>query len=237
MSKIALKKYVEEQLDFKLEDYLDDIIHDFAFNTQDKLMLKSKTTAKQYITIKKDLLELKAKTIITVLGVAVSKDFIERILNNLPIYERKEPLIVELARAISKELQRIELKKSEYISSLSITTATAISLKRLEKIYDVNPNYELGVKLRQNILIAREITRYSTFNFAYILKMCELFFIENIVDIINDKTKKIITLKVKDNINNLSSLKEFKEHIAEFSPAFYEFKIEGGEKMNEFDNN
>ncbi|MCF2611742.1 hypothetical protein [Fusobacterium perfoetens] len=185
MSKIALKKYVEEQLNFKIENYLDDIVHDFAFNTQDNLIFKSKITAKQFITIKKDLLELKAKTIITVLGVAVSKDFIERILNNLPIYERKEPLIVELARAISRELQRIELKKSEYISSLSVTTATAVSLKRLEKIYGINPNYELGVKLRQNILIAREITRYSTFNFAYILKMCELFLIEKIDDIID----------------------------------------------------
>lgn len=237
MSKVALKKYVEEQLTFKLEDYLDDIVHDFAFNTQDKLMLKSKTEAKQLITIKKDLLELKAKTIITVLGVAVSKDFIERILNNLPIYERKEPLIVELARAISRELQRIELKKSEYISSLSITTATAISLKRLEEIYGVNPNYELGVKLRQNILIAREITRYSTFNFAYILKMCELFFLGEVVDIVNDKSGKTISIKLKDNINNISSIEEFKKHIEEFSPAFYELKIKGGEKMNEHNNN
>lgn len=236
MSKIALKKYVEEQLNFKIENYLDDIVHDFAFNTQDNLIFKSKITAKQFITIKKDLLELKAKTIITVLGVAVSKDFIERILNNLPIYERKEPLIVELARAISRELQRIELKKSEYISSLSVTTATAVNLKRLEKIYGINPNYELGVKLRQNILIAREITRYSTFNFAYILKMCELFLIEKIDDIINDKSNKTIILKINSNLNNLTSLREFERHITEFSPAFYNLKIEGGEKMNEHNN-
>lgn len=190
MSKVALKKYVEEQLQFDLESYLDDIVHDFSFNTQDELMVSSNVTAKQFLTIKKDLFELKAKTIITVLGVATSKDFVERILNNLPIYERKEPLIVELAKAISRELQKIELLKSEYISSLSITTATAISLKRLEKIYNVNPNYELGVKLRQNILIAREITRYSIFNFAYILKMCELFILGNVVDVINDKKRK-----------------------------------------------
>ena len=31
MSKVALKKYVEEQLEFDLESYLDDVIHDFAF--------------------------------------------------------------------------------------------------------------------------------------------------------------------------------------------------------------
>ena len=206
MSKIALKKYVEEQLQFDLESYLDDIIHDFAFNTQDKNIFNSKVTAKQFLTIKKDLFELKAKTIITVLGVATSKDFVERILNNLPSYERKDPLIVELAKAISRELQKIELLKSEYISSLSITTATAVSLKRLEKIYGINTNYELGVKLRQNILIAREITKYSIFNFAYILKMCELFILGNVVDIENDKTNKTISIILEDNVNSITSL-------------------------------
>lgn len=225
MSKIALKKYVEEQLQFDLESYLDDIVHDFAFNTQDRLMVSSDVTAKQLITVKKDLLELKVKTIITVLGVAASKDFVERILNNLPAYERKDPLIVELAKAISRELQKIELLKSEYISSLSITTATAISLKRLEKIYGINTNYELGVKLRQNILIAREITKYSIFNFAYILKICELFILGNVIDVINDKKKKTVTIILEDNINNITSLPDFLEHIKEFSPAFYEITV------------
>lgn len=225
MSKVALKKYVEEQLEFDLESYLDDVIHDFAFNTQDKNIFNSKVTAKQFLTVKKDLFNLKAKTIITVLGVATSKDFVERILNNLPSYERKDPLIMELAKAISRELQKIELLKSENISSLSITTATAVSLKRLEKIYNVNPNYELGVKIRQNILIAREITKYSTFNFAYILKMCELFILGNVVDIENDKANKIISIILEDNINSITSLNEFKEHINEFSPAFYEIVI------------
>lgn len=225
MSKVALKKYVEEQLEFDLESYLDDVIHDFAFNTQDKNIFNSKVTAKQFLTVKKDLFNLKAKTIITVLGVATSKDFVERILNNLPSYERKDPLIIELAKAISRELQKIELLKSENISNLSITTATAVSLKRLEKIYNVNPNYELGVKIRQNILIAREITKYSTFNFAYILKMCELFILGNVVDIENDKANKIISIILEDNINSITSLNEFKEHINEFSPAFYEIVI------------
>ena len=222
MSKVALKKYVEEQLQFDLESYLDDIVHDFAFNTQDKLMLSSSTTAKQLITVKKDLLELKVKTIITVLGVVASKDFVERIINNLPIYERKDPLIVELAKAISRELQKIELLKSEYISSLSITTATAISLKRLEKIYGINTNYELGVKLRQNILIAREITKYSTFNFAYILKMCELFEVGKVIDIVNDKTLKTVSIILEENILNISNIDKFKEHMNEFCPAWYE---------------
>ena len=225
MPKVALKKYVEEQLQFNLESYLDDIVHDFAFNTQDKNIFNSKVTAKQFLTIKKDLLNLKVKTIITVLGVATSKDFVERILNNLPIYERKDPLIIELAKAISKELQKIELLKSEYISSLSITTSTEDNLKRLEEIYNVNPNYEIGVKLRQNILIAREITKYSIFNFAYILKMCELFLVGNVIDIINDKKNKSITIILEENVNNITSLEEFTNHINEFSPAFYEVII------------
>lgn len=230
MSKIALKKYINEQLDFNIESYLEDIVHEFAINWQDKELLKSSTTAKQLITVKKDLVELKVKTLITVLGVAVSKDFVERILNNLPLYERKEPLIVELAKAISRELQKIELLKSEYISSLSITTATAISLKRLEKIYDVNTDYGLGVKLRQNILIAREITKYSIFNFAYILKMCELFNLGSVVDIINDKKTKTITMILEENINNITSLNEFKKHIDEFSPAFYLIEVTNDRK-------
>lgn len=225
MSKIALKKYVEDNLEFNLEYYLNHIGHEFALNWIDKNRVNSKVTAHQYITVKKDFIELKAKTMITVLGVGISKDFVERILTNLPIFERKEPLIVELAKAISKELQKLELKKNEYISSLSISTSSADNLKRLEDLYNINTAYELGVKLRQNILIAREITRFSTFNFAYILKMCELFELGEVLDIINDKENKTITIILENNINNITSLQEFLNHMNELSIAFYEVVV------------
>lgn len=230
MSKIALKKYVEDNLEFNLEYYLNHIGHEFALNWIDKNRVNSKVTAHQYITIKKDFIELKAKTMITVLGVGISKDFVERILTNLPIFERKEPLIVELAKAISKELQKLELKKNEYISSLSISTSSADNLKRLEDLYNINTAYELGVKLRQNILIAREITRFSTFNFAYILKMCELFELGEVLDIINDKENKTITIILENNINNITSLQEFLNHMNELGIAFYEIIVKNEEK-------
>nr|DAN86489.1 MAG TPA: tail protein [Caudoviricetes sp.] len=222
MSKIALKKYVEEQLEFDLESYLDDIVHDFAFNAQDKIMISSNSTVKQLITIKKELLELKAKTIITVLGIAVSKNFTERILNNLPLYEKKEPLIIELANTISKELQKIELFKEECISGLSIKTSNTLNLRRIEKIYGIDTVYGMDIKTRKNILIAREITRYSTFNFAYILKMCELFEVGKVIDIVNDKALKTISIILEENILNISNIDKFKEHMNEFCPAWYE---------------
>ena len=222
MSKIALKKYVEEQLEFDLESYLDDIVHDFAFNAQDKIMISSNSTVKQLITIKKELLELKAKTIITVLGIAVSKNFTERILNNLPLYEKKEPLIIELANTVSKELQKIELFKEECISGLSIKTSNTLNLRRIEKIYGIDTVYGTDIKIRKNILIAREITRYSTFNFAYILKMCELFEVGKVIDIVNDKTLKTVSIILEENILNISNIDKFKEHMNEFCPAWYE---------------
>ena len=222
MSKIALKKYVEEQLEFDLESYIDDIVHDFAFNAQDKIIISSNSTVKQLITIKKELLELKAKTIITVLGIAVSKNFTERILNNLPLYEKKEPLIIKLANAISKELQKIELYKEECISGLSIKTSNTLNLRRIEKIYGIDTVYGTDIKIRKNILIAREITRYSTFNFAYILKMCELFEVGKVIDIVNDKTLKTVSIILEENILNISNIDKFKEHMNEFCPAWYE---------------
>ena len=225
MSKIALKKYVEEQLEFDLESYLDDIVHDFAFNAQDKIIISSNSTVKQLITIKKELLELKAKTIITVLGIAVSKNFTERILNNLPLYEKKEPLIIELANAISKEIQKIELYKEECISGLSIKTSNTLNLRRIEKIYGIDTVYGMDIKTRKNILIAREITRYSTFNFAYILKICELFEVGKVIDIVNDKSMKTITIFLEENILNISNIEIFKKHMNEFCPAWYEVLI------------
>lgn len=230
---MILKKYTEENLDYTVELLFNNIVHDYAVNTQDNTIL-SDVTAKQFITVKTEFIELKAKTVITVLGVAASKNFVERILRNLPIYERKEPLIVELAKAISTEMQKIELLKSEYISSLSITTASATSIKALEEIYGVNPNYELGVKIRQNILIAMEITRYSIFNFEYLLKICELFMLGNVIDIINDKEHKIITIVLEDNINNITTLNTFKEYMNKFTPAFYEIKVVNQEKGEDY---
>ena len=60
--------------------------------------------------------------------------------------------------------------------------------------------------------------------------MCELFILGNVNDIENDKANKIITIILDDNINNITSLNEFKKHMYEFSPAFYEIivKNKGG---------
>lgn len=226
--KRILKKYLEDIKDDLAELFLDNIAWDFAFNTQDKDHVSS-ITAKQKITTIKDLIEMKAKATITVLGVDTSKNFVERILNSLPKYERKDSLIIELANAISRELQRIELKKEEFISSLSFSTATATGIKELEKMYGVNPEYGLGVKIRQNILIAREITKYETFNVPYLLKICKLFEVGEIVEILNDKARKIFTIILKENIGNIATMKVFKSHLDEFSPAFYEIRVQNEE--------
>ena len=58
-------------------------------------------------------------------------------------------MIVELARAISNELKTTRFKKSEYVSTLNITTAKCNFIEKLEDIYGIPLNYEIGVKLRQ----------------------------------------------------------------------------------------
>lgn len=224
MSEKVLKKFLEDIKSELGEYFLDNKAWDFAFNTQDTEH-KSTAIAKQELTIIKDQLTLKAKALVTVLGVDTSKNFVERILANLPFYERKDPLILELANAVSRELQKIELKKEEFISSLSITTSTAIGIKKLEEIYGVNPAYELGVKLRQNILIAREIAKYETFNVPFLLKICKLFMVGEVLEMANDKKKSIFSIFLKENIGNITTLKYFKNYLDEFSPAFYEIKI------------
>lgn len=109
---------------------------------------------------------------------------------------------------------------------LNITTANAISLKKLEDIYGIHNNYEIGVKLRQGILVAREITRYSTFNFFYLLKIAELFDIGKVVDIVNDKKKHLITIKITSDTNNGVNVEKFLEHLNELGPAIYSYKVE-----------
>lgn len=218
MKKI-LKKYIEEQID-KIETYDDNIIHDFAFNTQDKKVVVNITTP-QFKEEKIDLIKINSKVSIKVLGVETSKTFIERILKNLPAFERKEKLIVELANVISEEMTKLELKKQEYINNLSINTSNSEGLFRLEKIYGITYNYELGVLIRQNILISREISRYSVFNYEYIYKICQLFNLGEVIDIKNDKINHIINITLKENINNITTLKEFYIFAEEIFPAFY----------------
>ena len=62
MSKVALKKYVEENLEFNLEYYLNYIGHEFALNWIDKEVVKSKVTAHQLITTKNQLQTVQNKT-------------------------------------------------------------------------------------------------------------------------------------------------------------------------------
>lgn len=214
-----LKKYADEILENSSEDFLQNIAHDFADNTRDYKAL-SEAIANQLITTIKDTFKIKAKSKLSVFYVETSKDFTNRILSHLPLFMRKDPLIVEIAKSVSKELQRVDLNKKESINSLSNSTNINL-LERSEKIYGIKTNYALGIKFRQNRLIAREITNYETFNNPYILKISKLFNVGEVIDIINNKSSKILTIVLKENIGNIKGIDEYKEHLREFSPAFY----------------
>lgn len=214
-----LKKYADEILENSSEDFLQNIAHDFADNTRDYKAL-SEAIANQLITTIKDTFKIKAKSKLSVFYVETSKDFTNRILSHLPLFMRKDPLIVEIAKSVSKELQRVDLNKKESINSLSNSTNINL-LERSEKIYGIKTNYSLGIKFRQNRLIAREVTNYETFNNPYILKISKLFNVGEVIDIINNKSSKILTIVLKENIGNIKGIDEYKEHLREFSPAFY----------------
>lgn len=219
-----LKKYGEEILQNETgKSLLSNIGHDFAFNTKDKEHI-SKTIAKQFLTIIRDTIKTNSKANANVFPVDTSKDFKERILNHLPFYMRKEPLLIEIAIAISKELQRLELKKKQMINGLSLSTNIDL-LDRIESVYGIKTNYSLGIKFRQNKLIARELTKYEVFNIPYILKISELFEIGKILNITNDKIHKILTITLESNIKNIKGINEYICHLKEFSPAFYTITI------------
>lgn len=214
-----LKKYADEILGNSSEDFLQNIAHDFADNTRDYKAL-SEAIANQLITTIKDTFKIKAKSKLSVFYVETSKDFTNRILSHLPLFMRKDPLIIEIAKSVSKELQRVDLNKKESINSLSNSTNINL-LERSEKIYGIKTNYALGIKFRQNRLIAREVTNYETFNNPYILKISKLFNVGEVINIINDKSSKILTIVLKENIGNIKGIDEYKDHLREFSPAFY----------------
>ena len=214
-----LKKYADEILENSSEDFLQNIAHDFADNTRDYKAL-SEAIANQLITTIKDTFKIKAKSKLSVFYVETSKAFTNRILSHLPLFMRKDPLIIEIAKSVSKELQRVDLNKKESINSLSNSTNINL-LERAENIYGIKTNYALGIKFRQNRLIAREITNYEIFNNPYILKISKLFNVGEVVDINNNKSSKILTIVLKENIGNIKGIDEYKEHLREFSPAFY----------------
>ena len=224
MSKVSLKKYLKEISDYPLDYFLNYKMKEFALNYSDE-PTKSEITVKQATRTITDKVELNVKTWITVLGVSATKNFLERLLRNLPQYERKDPLVIELAFAISHEIKKIDLINAELLASLNITTSNPITVKRFEKIYNVNTRYELGLLLRQNILIARRITKFYTFNFEYLMKICELFKVGEVADITNDKNEQTLTIVLKNNLESISAIDEFRAHLNEFSPAWYSINI------------
>ncbi|MGL5460829.1 MAG: hypothetical protein ACRDBY_14525, partial [Cetobacterium sp.] len=110
-----IKKEVWELNEQLVEEFLENIVHDFALDSKD-IGAISNHISNQLITVIKDTAKLKSKSELTVLGIDTSKDFTEKILLNLPPYMRKAKLIVELAKTISTELQRLDLLKQEKIS-------------------------------------------------------------------------------------------------------------------------
>ena len=218
-----IKKEVWELNEQLVEEFLGNIVHDFALDSKD-IGAISNHISNQLITVIKDTAKLKSKSELTVLGIDTSKDFTEKILLNLPPYMRKAKLIVELAKTISTELQRLDLLKQEKISSLLIST-NSVNLNRLEKIYGSKLSNSLGIRTRQNILIAKEIAKYERFNKAFIYKVSQYFEVGEILDVINDKANKSLTIVLEENKENLKTFNLFHEFIRSVSPAFYEINI------------
>ena len=218
-----IKKEVWELNEQLVEEFLENIVHDFALDSKD-IGAISNHISNQLITVIKDTAKLKSKSELTVLGIDTSKDFIEKILLNLPPYMRKAKLIVELAKTISTELQRLDLMKQEKISSLLIST-NSVNLNRLEKIYGSKLSNSLGIRTRQNILIAKEIAKYERFNKDFIYKVSRYFEIGEILDINNDKANKVLTIVLEENKENIKTFNLFHEFIRSISPAFYEINI------------
>lgn len=218
-----IKKEVWELNEQLVEEFLENIGHDFALDSKD-IGAISNHISNQLITVIKDTAKLKSKSELTVLGIDTSKDFTEKILLNLPPYMRKAKLIVELAKTISTELQRLDLLKQEKISSLLIST-NSVNLNRLEKIYGSKLSNSLGIRTRQNILIAKEIAKYERFNKNFIHKISQYFEVGEILDIVNDKVNKSLTIVLKENKENIKTFNLFHEFIRNVSPAFYEINI------------
>ena len=218
-----IKKEVWELNEQLVEEFLENIGHDFALDSKDVGAI-SNHISNQLITVIKDTAKLRSKSELTVLGIDTSKDFTEKILLNLPPYMRKAKLIVELAKTISTELQRLDLLKQEKISSLLIST-NSVNLNRLEKIYGSKLSNGLGIRTRQNILIAKEIAKYERFNKGFIDKISQCFEVGEILDIINDKANKLLTIVLEENKENLKTFNLFHEFIRSVSPAFYEINI------------
>lgn len=218
-----IKKEVWELNEQLVEEFLENIVHDFALDSKD-IGAISNHISNQLITVIKDTAKLKSKSELTVLGIDTSKDFTEKILLNLPPYMRKAKLIVELAKTISIELQRLDLLKQEKISSLLIST-NSVSLNRLEKIYGSKLSNGLGIRTRQNILIAKEITKYERFSKDFIYKVSQYFEVGEILDIINNKANKSLTIVLKDKKENIRTYNLYHKFIRDMSPAFYEINI------------
>ena len=218
-----IKKEVWELNEQLVEEFLENIVHDFALDSKD-IGAISNHISNQLITVIKDTAKLKSKSELTVLGIDTSKDFTEKILLNLPPYMRKAKLILELAKTISTELQRLDLLKQEKISSLLIST-NSVSLNRLEKIYGSKLSNGLGIRTRQNILIAKEITKYERFSKDFIYKVSQYFEVGEILDIINNKANKSLTIVLKDKKENIKTYNLYQKFIRDVSPAFYEINI------------
>lgn len=218
-----IKKYAGELISYTAETFLENIAHDPAYNTR-SYKHSSDSIAKQLITIIKDEFKIKSKSGMNIFYVETSKDFVKRIIEHLPIFIRKDPLIIQIIKAINKELQKMDLQKKERVNALSHSTNIEL-LDRAERIFGIKTDYSLGVKFRQNRLIARELTKYETFNNPYILKISKIFNVGKIIDIQNDKKNKVLTIVLEENIGNIKGFNEYIEHLREFSPAFYTINI------------
>ncbi len=218
-----LKKEVFEILDKTSEELLSNIVHDFSLDSKD-IGAISNAISNQFLTVIKDKGLIKSKSTFNVLGIDTSKDFTEKILMNLPPYMRKSKLIIEIAKTISIELQRLDLLKKEKVNSILISTNVK-DLNRLEKIYNVESKNDLGIKTRQNILIAKEISKYEGFNKEFIYKVGILFEVGDILEISNDKANKVLKIKLKEQLQNIKTFDYFYKFLREISPAFYEINI------------
>lgn len=217
MTSLKLKKYVEEQLGYKGEDLLENIVHNYAFNDEGPIELSSSASHNLFYPVIQGAQVNSSSSARA--SVALSNvDYFSYMIKCLPFYSRKDPLIQEIFHTVDKEFDVLRFENEERLKDYTIST----SIKRLwlhEKDYGVKTNYSFGPTLRQNKLTARKLIRRSTFNKAYIEKCAELFQVGGVTSVVNaDKT---ITVTLAEPLGGIETLEEFKKHLEEFKPAFY----------------
>lgn len=151
-------------------------------------------------------------------------DFIPRMRNYLPWYEKDDPVYIEILKAYDSELRIIDSYKKLIHRNLFIDTASE-NLEIWERDFGIKNAKALNLRQRREQVMARWVSQFGQLTRGKLKQIIETFSNAE-CDLVSDYDTCIVTIKFVGKVGLPDNIEGLKDVLNIVLPAHWDYKFE-----------